>query len=1039
MAHKKVARRSMTELDWIILRSKKIKEAILEKSFPIENWIVREGRQVGELEFEYFTDDYKAINDGDHYFTPDGSVFLKNEITITDDQKNDEIWFRLKTAAEMIIKVNGKWAGGIDPNRNRVLIKKSEDKTTKFLIEIEGYNRSKPDDERNLETSFLRGCRQVFDSGNLVVINKKVEALSYDINILIDTINSEFTSDFLRDHIIKELNIALNMIDTTNNEFAKDKALIEKIRTYIENNVFKNKTYGKSGKVALVSHSHLDIAYYWRKIHTIQKNARTCLIQLKLMEEYPEFKYSHSQAYTYETLEKYYPEIFKDLQKKVEDGSFEIVGGMYIEPDCNLPSAESLVRQCMYGQHYFREKFNKTISNCWLPDVFGNSWILPQILKKSKMDYFVSNKMSTWNDTNKFPHNSFKWKGIDGSEVYASVPPTHFISWNTPEQVSENWNDYQDKESCEETLSMFGFGDGGSGATRDMLEYMKRLEHIPEVPETRHITADQYLEENLMDNNELETWDGELYLEMHRGTFTTKGNLKRSNRELEILLKDCELLSTHAYLKGMEYPEKRIDEIWKKLLINQFHDILTGTHVTPAGKDAVNDYKSVKEEGEAILGEAIDYLGSKKEEGSLNVLNTLSFKRTGEVFIPGDYSKETKIKDLNVQIGTRKEEKGLWVDAGEINSLSTTKFKLEKVISETKSDEEWFNFDSSSNILNTPHYKVSFAKDSSITSLIRKSDSREIVKDNESLNKLRIYHDYPGMYDAWDILENYKDKENEVSILEDLKVVESGNIYVTLEAKLKTGKSTFVTRVRLFKDSNKIDFEYSVGWYEKNRLSKLEFNLNLLARHSKCDTSAGIITRETHKNTSWQKAKFEVVGHKWVDLSENGFGVSILNDGKYGYSFEPDQIGISLLKGPIRPDPHSDMGKHSFMFSLIPHDGTVENARVDEEALALNTPLINLGTKNFDINSLEIEDSNLVIQSIKKPQYSKDKEFILRVVELKGKRGTGKVLSKLTIKSIEEVDLLEDIEEIQDTVFNENEIKFNYKPFEIKSFKITLK
>ena len=395
--------------------------------------------------------------------------------------------------------------------------------------------------------------------------------------------------------MFRELSKALDFIDFDTYEG------VDQAAEYVEKNIYSNTDFKGSGDVALVGHSHLDIAYYWRRIHAVHKNAKTILIQLRLMDQYPEFKYTHTQANTYETLEKYYPELFAELKEKIAAGQFEPVGAMYVEPDCNIPSAESLIRQCLYGQMYFRKAFGRTIDNAWLPDVFGNSWILPQILKKSGVDYFVSNKMSTWNDTNRFPHNNFIWKGIDGSSVYACVPPTHFITWNMPSQIQENWEAYQDKETGGQTLNMYGYGDGGSGCTEEMLEMIRRFDKVSVMPKIEVTGGDAFLHKNLKDNTNLATWDGELYLEMHRGTFTTKSNLKKANRTLEFKLRETELRAALASLTGTSYPSEELTECYKKFLLNQFHDILPGSHIHPVYEDAMNDYRSVSERLDAML------------------------------------------------------------------------------------------------------------------------------------------------------------------------------------------------------------------------------------------------------------------------------------------------------------------------------------------------------------------------------------------------------------------------------------------------------
>ncbi|MBQ8782418.1 MAG: alpha-mannosidase, partial [Clostridia bacterium] len=517
MAHIKVVRRSMRPEEWTDLRFGWLKRHIYDEKWEIENLQIRDARQSEEMKFEYYQEDYRPLKKGDMYFTPDGTAFIKVDVDIPDKLKGKELWFSLKTAAEICVKVNGKYIGGVDPNRERMLLSPYVDTNETLHFDMMGYNRSKPDDERNPESLSVRGCRQIFEGAYICTVNHAVQSLVYDFELLLDIAKSELFNEDYRAFLNKELNNAMNFIDFEADELTG----VDEAKKYIEDVIFANDTYKGCGDVALVAHSHLDIAYYWRRIHAVQKNLRTVLIQLRLMDRYPDFKYTHTQPYTYETLEKYYPDVFEELKVKVANGQFEPVGAMYVEPDCNVPNAESLIRQCLYGQKTYERMFGKRVNNAWLPDVFGNSWILPQILKKSGVEYFVSNKMSTWNDTNRFPHNNFIWRGIDGSEVYACVPPTHFITWNMPSQIQENWEAYIDKDSGGQTLNMFGYGDGGSGCTEEMIEMINRFDKLSIMPKCTHTGGSEFLEKNLKGNKNLEVWDGELYLEMHRGTFTT--------------------------------------------------------------------------------------------------------------------------------------------------------------------------------------------------------------------------------------------------------------------------------------------------------------------------------------------------------------------------------------------------------------------------------------------------------------------------------------------------------------------------------------
>ena len=727
MAHVKVVRRSMRPEEWTKLRMVWLQRGICQEKSEITALEIREARQTGEDTYEYYSEEYRPLRTGDMMFTPDGTAFIRGKALIPPQMRGKDIWFSLKTASEMIVKVNGKYAGGIDPNRDRFLLNPFLD-GDEVQFEIEAYNRSKPDDERNPESLALRGCRQVFEGAYFVLVNEDVQSLVYDYLLLLDIAESEYFNEDYRKFLWRELGHALDLIDFDTWEGVTDAA------KYVEEHIYANTDYRGSGDVALVGHSHLDIAYYWRRIHAVQKNARTILIQMRLMDKYPEFHYTHTQPFTYELLKKYYPELYGELKEKIASGQFEPVGAMYVEPDCNIPSAESLIRRCLYGQLFYREEFGKTVDNAWLPDVFGNSWILPQILKKSGVDYFVSNKMSTWNDTNRFPHNNFIWKGLDGSCVYACVPPTHFITWNMPSQIQENWEAYQDKQTGGQTLNMFGYGDGGSGCTEEMLELARRFDKLSVMPKVTMTSAREFLHRNLKDNKNLAVWDGELYLEMHRGTFTTKSEIKSANRRLEFKLREAEILSSLRFLRGEDYPAEEIRECYKKLLVNQFHDILPGSHIHPVYEDAMADYADVERRLDAIIGTGSRYF------------NSLNFRRSFPVFI----------EEENGPL-TRKGVRGSWYQP-QMDGLSSGE------LSPLPKSPGWLNFRAEELTAETPYYRIRFGGDGSIESLYDRQLDREWVKAGAGFNKLHIYADHPGVYDAWDILPNYKDVEIPVTV-----------------------------------------------------------------------------------------------------------------------------------------------------------------------------------------------------------------------------------------------------------------------------------
>ncbi len=969
MAHIKVVRRSMRPEEWTDLRFGWLKRHIYKDKWEIENLQIRDARQVNEMEFEYYSEDYRPLHKGDMYFTPDGTAFIKADVNIPEELKGKELWFSLKTAAEICIKVNGKYVGGVDPNRDRMLLSPYINENDTLNFEMMGYNRSKPDDERNPESLSVRGCRQIFEGAYICTINNDVQSLVYDFELLLDIAKSELFNEDYRAFLNKELNNAMNLIDFDNDELSG----VADAKQYIEDFIFSNDTYNGTGDVALVAHSHLDIAYYWRRIHSVQKNLRTVLIQLRLMDRYPHFKYAHTQPYTYETLEKYYPDVFDELKEKVKNGQFEPVGAMYVEPDCNVPNAESLIRQCLYGQKTYERMFGKRVNNAWLPDVFGNSWILPQILKKSGVDYFVSNKMSTWNDTNRFPHNNFIWRGIDGTAVYACVPPTHFITWNMPSQIQENWEAYIDKDCGGQTLNMFGYGDGGSGCTEEMIEMMNRFEKLSIMPKCEHTSGAEFLEKNLKDNKNLQVWDGELYLEMHRGTFTTKDYIKRANRTLEEKFRTAEMLSV---MRG-ENNRITITELYKKFLINQFHDILPGSHIHPVYLDAMRDYDELNAELDKIIGSGSRYF------------NTLNFKRDALTFIENKNGS-----------ATRYGKKGNWL-VPNMKGLSSANLR--------KSDfkGEWFEFDG--NTVETPYYIARLNADGSFKSLYDKELKREWV--GGEFNKLKLYVDCPGNYDAWDILPNYREKEAEIFVKNETHIIENDGESATFRVVLGTEKSTIEMNIRFFRRSRGIEVEHNIDWNEKHKLLKAEFNPDILTRKAYCDTSAGFIERETHRNTTWQQARFECCHHKWCDLSESGGGVALINDGKYGVGFFNNNMSLSLLRATERPDVTSDIGKHSFSYLIVPHADDHVKAGINKLALQYNTPLVKADCE-WVFDTFE----PLYMQAVKNSEDGK--MTVVRLCEQDGKRGKIKLSESVKLLS-----MLEDIEGETDVL--------EYKPFEI--------
>ncbi len=997
MAHVTVERRSMSLQQWARLQFARIRDLVIAQRHSTGDWSVRIG--------QYFPDDYiwdedfHPICSDELWGRPDGTAQFVSTVEIPEQMAGHKVWFSMLTGAEVIVYRNGTMLDGIDPNRSRILLAEQAQPGQRFEIMMEAYVRSKPDDDRALAARHIRGSVQQFQAPELVVVNDDALSLTYDLDLLYALAFGDAASEEIRaglQYHIEQLLKIFPLYDCDDTTLANS---FPSIRQYLHAKIYRGyPAFGHHGKLACVAHSHLDIAYHWKVTQTVQKNARTCLIQLRLMDRYPEFTYAHTQAWTYETLERYYPDLFAEVKQRIAEGRWEIVGGMYVEPDCNVPSAESFVRQIVYGKRYFLEKFGVEVDNCWLPDVFGNSAILPQILKLGGIPYFVSNKMSTWNDTNLFPHNNFLWRGIDGSEVYACVPPVHFISWMDPNDLVKHWETFLDKDWCDESLHMYGFGDGGSGVTEEMLEAFPRLEKLPGLPHIRQTTGKEYLHTAFTEADDtLPVWDGELYLEMHRGTFTTKGDLKRENRQGEFLAQDVETLCALAVLNGMTYPAKALREAWKKLLLNQFHDILPGSHTQPVFVEAMETYRQMRAEFQTLKTNALAVLAPESDAEDVCVLNPSSDTRSGIAVLDDPnpallagkslQDAEGHCFPIQAQHVPGQQTERLAAGIPDIPPLSSKNFRL----IDAPSAQAESPFAVNSSCLENAFFRLDFDDNHRLTSILDKTRNRQALPAGAIGNGWQMFEDKPGKYNAWDVLPNYQDHPIVMPDWQSVEIVEDGPVSIALKFMRIFSQSTAEQVIRLYAEIPRIDFETWVDWQETEKLLKVAFPVTVKSRLYTTDTSAGGFERDNHRNTTWQQARFEVCMHKWVDLSEGLFGVALLNDCKYGCDVQGNVMRLSLLRAPIRPDRVSDKGEHRFTYSLFTHSGDWRTGGVVEAASALNWPLTALRGRKSSIlegnAGIIIDNPAIKCQAIKCDEDGNG-DVILRVVELYGSHGS---------------------------------------------------
>ncbi|CAG7614164.1 hypothetical protein PAESOLCIP111_01682 [Paenibacillus solanacearum] len=804
--------------------------------------------------------------------------------------------------------------------------------------------------------------------------------------------------------------------------------------------------------VQCIGHTHIDVAWLWRLKHTREKAARSFSTVLRLMELYPDYVFLQTQPQLYDYLQSDYPAIYEQIQARVKEGRWEAGGAMWLEADCNLTSGESLVRQLLYGTRFFREQFGAECRYLWLPDVFGYSWALPQILKKSGIDMFMTTKIS-WNQYNRMPHDTFHWKGIDGTEVL-----THFITtpdngssqgafyytYNgsiTPNSVQGIWDAYRDKELNRELLLSYGYGDGGGGVNRPMLEMRRRLSRMPGLPNVTTGRADDYfdrLRERITSTDRyVHTWDGELYLELHRGTYTSQAYNKRANRKLELLYRETEWLGVLSSVlrSGWEsYPQKELYEGWKIILRNQFHDIIPGSSIGEVYEDSRHEYA----EAFRIAGtarELAEQALTVKEETAVTVFNSASWQRGDLVVVPviGDLEKDGVWLAAGGQPLSAQRAGGDWlVRVDEVPPMGYTSVRF---VPEAAANPEVNPFQLSEHGIETPLYAIAWDVSGRLTRIYDKENAREVLSPGALGNELQVFEDKPkGRHEAWDIDIFYTEKMRSIADLQQLAVEENGPLRAVVRFEWKYGNSSIVQRMIVYADNRRIDFDTRVDWHEQRQLLKVAFPVDVRTTEATYDIQFGNVKRPTHWNTSWDYARFETVGHQWADLSERSYGVSLLNDCKYGYDVKGNVMRLSLIKSAMVPDPRADQGLHEFTYALFPHAGDWHEAGTVQAAWSLNNPLTAaLGAPRQPSMSLlrlsEAAAGHVMIDAVKKAE--DHDAIIVRLHEFAGIRGDVRLTSDAAIAGWQETDLMErPIGDVNDG----DEVACFIKPYEIKTF-----
>ena len=778
--------------------------------------------------------------------------------------------------------------------------------------------------------------------------------------------------------------------------------------------------------IGIIGHSHMDTAWLWKSTETIKKCARTYSNQISLMEQYPEYKFVQSSACHSDMILKHYPELFEDIKTKVLEGRYEPNGGVWVECDCNITSGESMIRQFLWGQRFTRKHFGYTSDCFWLPDTFGYSAAIPQIMKGCKVDYFLTTKID-WNDANKFPYDTFWWQGIDGTKVF-----THFnrtIGSPFPENLDKivTGSDYKENPIRERNVTnkrlvAFGHGDGGGGPQFEFIENFRRIKDLNGVAKSEYMTVSEFMKMLETEAKYPTTYVGELYLELHRGTLTNQHNIKHNNRKAELLLRNLEYLTVSEAVKsGKVSSDEKIHPLYEKLLLNQFHDILPGTCIGEAHKLSLKETGEVIETAGKLVAETVN-----REGDCVTVTNTLSFDRKDPIFLECE---EGYIADIPCKQQTYKNLDGkniLIISGVTVPAFSTLRISLIKGEAELSSE-----ITVSENGVSTPFAEIKFDSKGYIDSLVDKRAGREVRGNGYPLNTFIIAEDLPLAWDNWDIDADMESKYSDESKLLSREIVSHGAAAVVIRSKYSISKKSTVTQDAFyFADTAEIRFDTVMDWQDNHRFLKTCFDTNVMNTHARFEIQYGNVVRPTTRNDSVEKAKFEVVNHKFTDISETRFGAAVLNDSKYGISVEGGNMRLSLHKGGTRPDINGDLGVHKTVYSFLPHIGSFSAENVVRPAYELNIPVVQ-GKGDFEATALILPKAENVIVEAIKPCEDNEKAFIARLYETEGTFTNCRIELFDGAKKVEITNMLEEVE----GQISNGELSFG--PFEIKTLKIS--
>jgi alpha-mannosidase len=1016
-----------------------LKKQSLRGDINIDHWQMKHGNFIRPQDAKNSPEPWRDFDARrDHWYGPDGHVWFKTIFTIPGEFDGSALWLTISTQIDdnhdmknpqFLLFINGELIQGLDMHHREVLLCRSAKAGETLDIQLAAYTGTIYSEFRLL--------------ASIAEFLEPVHGLYYDLQTPLWALSRMDINDQPALNILTVLNNAINLIDFRKVYSQNYFESIEEARAYLGKALYEEMGGHDDVVATCIGHTHIDVAWLWTVAQTREKVARSFATVLKLMDEYPDYKFMSSQPQLYVFLKERYPELYAKVKNRVAEGRWEPEGGTWVEMDSNISSGESLVRQFMHGKRFFKEEFGVDNRILWLPDVFGYSAALPQICKRSGIDYFMTTKLS-WNQYNKIPCDTLRWRGIDGSEVFTHFISTlgvgqnvehYFTTYNGvlhPDAIMGGWKRYQQKDINNDILIAFGYGDGGGGPTRAMLETGDRMKKgVAGIPKVRQAFARTYFEEleaRVKGNKRLPVWVGELYFEYHRGTYTSMGRNKRSNRKNELRLMDLELLGVMGADAGLAYPVDALDALWKTLLLNQFHDILPGSSIKEVYDVTKIEYEQMQETAEALLTERITALA--KQGDSAVLFNTLDGTRDDLVLIPGiDGSLLAGPDGQKYPLQQTKDGALAFVKGIPSKGYQSYKVLTEDSAATGASCPDCLTINEDG--IETPYYIVKFDSAGNIIGLFDKAANRQVLKPGGKGNLLRLFEDKPMNFDNWDIDGFYSEKFWDVVELSSMEWVERGPVRATLHISREFSNSVIEQDIHFYAEHPRIDFSTKVDWQESQHLLKALFEVEINTDEATFDIQFGNVTRKTHKNTSWDQARFESCAHKWMDVSESGWGIALLNDCKYGHSVDDGVMGLTLLKAGTDPWPETDREEHVFTYALLPHTGNWREADVHGHGSRMNQPvLVQKGMDGLRFSFAGCDAKGVIIETVKQAETGSG--TVLRVYENQNARTEAAVRLHKAPRRVTGCDLMENKE--AEAALTGNEFSFTIRPYEIKTF-----